>query len=283
MDLDSALIDPIIDSALREDKGDGDRTTESVLGRDGRARARIVARQTAVIAGLDLVERTFRRLDPECGSVREVEEGSRVGPGRTVIRLAAEAAALLTGERTALNFLQHLSGIATRTAEYVDACGGRPVLLLDTRKTTPGLRHLEKYAVRVGGARNHRLGLFDGILIKENHQVLAGGVGAAVRRARESKRGAMPIHVEVRTLAEYDEAVRAGADLILLDNLPPEAVREAVRRRPAGLPLEASGGITPENVGAYAETGVNRISAGGLTHSATWADFSMEVDGWEAG
>jgi nicotinate-nucleotide pyrophosphorylase (carboxylating) len=282
MELDSSIIDPIVRSALREDIGAGDLTTRAVIDRDGPARARIVAGTDALVAGLDLVERTFRHLDPDLYLERLAADGDAVRPGTEIARLRGKAGALLSGERTALNFLQFLSGIATRVAAYVRAGAGRGAVLLDTRKTTPGLRLLEKYAVRVGGAANHRLGLYDGILIKENHKVLAGGIGEAVRRARQRRPGSMPIEVEVESLQEFDEAVQAGADIVLLDNLTPDLVRQAVQRKPETVLLEASGGITPDNVADYADTGVDRISAGGLVHSATWVDFSMEIEGWEA-
>jgi nicotinate-nucleotide pyrophosphorylase (carboxylating) len=281
MNLDSICIDSIVGTALREDLGDGDLTTRAVLDRLGVARARIVAGETAVVAGLDLVEATFRHLDPDVRIDREIGEGERTTADTVVARVSGAAHALLQGERTALNFLQYLSGIATRTAAYLDSGDRGATVLLDTRKTTPGLRRLEKYAVRIGGADNHRMGLFDGILIKENHKILAGGVEAAVRRARQRRSGTMPIEVEVDTLQEFDAAVRAGADIILLDNMSPEQVGEAISRKPEAVLLEASGGITPENLAAYAATGVDRISAGGLIHSATWIDYSMEVEGWE--
>ncbi len=281
MGLDPSTLDPIVISALREDIGEGDLTTKAVLDRQGVARARIVSRQEAVLAGLDLVDRTFMQLDPGFHVMRVAKEGTRVKPGDTVARLLGQAHALLTGERTALNFLQHLSGIATRVDRYLRAKGKNRAILLDTRKTTPGLRLLEKYAVRVGGADNHRMGLFDGILIKENHIVLAGGITKAVQRARRQAPASVPIEIEVSSLEEMEEAIRAGADLILADNLPSEQIGEAVRMGPAGIRVEASGGITPDNIRRFAETGVDRISAGGMIHAATWIDFSLEVEGWE--
>ena len=281
MGLDPSTLDPIVKSALREDIGGGDLTTKTVLDRRGVARARIVSRQEAVLAGLDLVDRTFFQLDPGFHVTRVAKEGTRVKPGDTVAHLLGHAHALLSGERTALNFLQHLSGIATRVERYLRAKGKNRAVLLDTRKTTPGLRLLEKYAVRVGGADNHRMGLFDGILIKENHLVLAGGITKAVRRARRQAPASVPVEIEVSSLEEMEEAIRAGAELILVDNLPSEQIGEAVRMGPAGIRVEASGGITPENIRRFAETGVDRISAGGMIHAATWIDFSLEVEGWE--
>ena len=280
MKLSPDTIDRLVESALREDIGPGDVTTDAVLDRSGPVEAHIIARQAGMVAGLPLAERTFLRLDPGGTTVFLKNDGDRISPGDRVMRICFEARAVLAGERTALNFLQHLSGIATRVDEYRKAMGKPGTVLLDTRKTTPGLRILEKYAVRIGGAGNHRLGLFDGVLIKENHQILAGGPVAAVRMARSRLRKDLPIELEVHSMEDFEAAAGSGADILLLDNLPPEEIRRAVDRKPEGIQLEASGGIDPGNIGSYASTGVDRISAGGLIHSATWLDFSLKVKGW---
>lgn len=281
MELTPEIVDPYVNSALREDIGSGDMTTEAVLERRGKVTARIVARQPGVVAGFLLVDRTFALLDSGSSTVSVKADGERVSPGETVIRVTAEARAVLAGERTALNFLQHLSGIATRVDAYMRAMGDKAPILLDTRKTTPGLRILEKYAVRIGGAQNHRMGLFDGVLIKENHQILAGGPEKAVRNARSRLKQKLPIEIEVHSLDDFDAAAGSGADILLLDNMSPEQIRLAVQRKPAKIQLEASGGIDTGNISGYASTGVERISAGGLIHAATWLDFSLMVDGWK--
>jgi nicotinate-nucleotide pyrophosphorylase (carboxylating) len=241
-----------------------------------RARATVTQKAPGVVFGLDLAEETFRQLDPAIAFERLVEEG-RWREGGPVLGLEGSARAILTGERTALNFLQRLSGIATTTARHVRAVEGAGVQILDTRKTTPGLRALEKAAVAAGGATNHRAGLYDAVLIKENHAAIAGGVGEAVRRAREAA-GEVPLEVECRTPEEIDEALAAGARRILLDNMTPAQLRAAVERVAGRAELEASGGVTLEALPEIAQTGLQFISVGALTHSAPALDLSLILE-----
>ena len=266
----------LVARALSEDLGAGDVTTAAVVDEDARASAVIALKEDGVVYGLRVAELAFRALDPRVGSQRQVTEGVWVDPG-PVLELAGAARALLGAERTALNFLQRLSGIATLTARYVRAVAGTGVRILDTRKTTPGMRALEKAAVRAAGGVNHRAGLHDAILIKENHVALAGGVGEAVRRAQAAS-PALPVQVECRSLAEVDAALGAGAPRLLLDNMTPERLREAVERVGARATLEASGGVTLENIEAIAATGVEFISVGALTHSAPALDLSLTME-----
>jgi nicotinate-nucleotide pyrophosphorylase (carboxylating) len=270
----------IVARALAEDVGEGDVTTAATVPEGARARATITQKAPGVIYGLDVAADTFRTLDPEMNIDRLVAEG-QWRDGGPVLRLEGSARALLTAERTALNFLQRLSGVATMTARCVQAVAGTGATILDTRKTTPGLRALEKAAVAAGGATNHRFGLFDAILIKENHAGLAGGVGEAVRRAR-AYAPELLLEVECRTLAEVDEALAAGAGpgelRILLDNMSFEQLREAVRHVAGRAELEASGGATLETVRELASTGVDFISVGALTHSAPALDLSLLLE-----
>jgi len=268
----------LISRALAEDVGSGDLTTEALVEPGRRARARMIQKEPGVIFGLDVAEAVFRRLDPavEWRPVRE--EGRWLDdPPETVTELEGEARALLTGERVALNFLQRLSGIATATALAVRELEGTGVEVLDTRKTTPGLRALEKAAVAAGGGRNHRFGLFDAILVKENHIATAGGVGAATRLALERRPPGIPVEVECRSLAEVEEALKAGAERILLDNMTPAEVAHAVAQIGGRATTEASGGITLQNLKQYGESGVNFVSMGSLTHSAPALDLSLEL------
>ena len=262
---------------LREDLGQGDLTSLLVVPEDIEGEAVILAKEGGVLAGLWVAERVFALADPRTAFAPLVAEGARVAEGAEVARVRGPLRGILAGERLALNLLQRLSGIATLTRAYVEALAGTKAQILDTRKTTPGLRALEKYAVRVGGGRNHRYGLFDGILIKENHVRAAGGVGEAVRRAKARAPHYLKVEVEVRDLAELEEALEAGADLILLDNFPLEALREAVRRVGGRVPLEASGNMTLERAKAAAEAGVDYVSVGALTHSAKALDLSLLV------
>ena len=262
---------------LREDLGQGDLTRLLVVPEDIEGEAVILAKEGGVLAGLWVAERVFALADPRTAFAPLVAEGARVAEGTEVARVRGPLRGILAGERLALNLLQRLSGIATLTRAYVEALAGTKAQILDTRKTTPGLRALEKYAVRVGGGRNHRYGLFDGILIKENHVRAAGGVGEAVRRAKARAPHYLKVEVEVRDLAELEEALEAGADLILLDNFPLEALREAVRRVGGRVPLEASGNMTLERAKAAAEAGVDYVSVGALTHSAKALDLSLLV------
>jgi nicotinate-nucleotide pyrophosphorylase (carboxylating) len=274
----------IVSRALAEDVGPGDLTTSATVPPGARARARITQKQPGVVYGLDLVEETFRQLDEGFTFTRLADEGLW-REGGPVMEIDGPAGALLTGERTALNFLQRLSGVATMSARAAQAVAGTDAVVLDTRKTTPGLRALEKAAVAAGGATNHRAGLYDAILIKENHAALAGGVGEAVRRARELTQhvggdgGAeLPLEVECRTLDEVNEALEAGAPWILLDNMTPDELRAAVGRVAGRAKLEASGGVTLENLPEIAATGVQFISLGALTHSAPALDFSLTLE-----
>jgi nicotinate-nucleotide pyrophosphorylase (carboxylating) len=261
-----------IRSFLTEDVGEGDVTTEAVVPADARLTAALLLKEEGVLCGLEVAEAVFRELDPEL----ELEPLARDGETTRgeIARLSGNARALLTGERTALNLLARLSGIATLTRRYVDAVAGTGVQILDTRKTTPGLRVLEKFAVRTGGGANHRFGLFDAILIKDNHLRLAGGVAEAVHRAQAHD---VPVEVECETFADVRDALAAGADAILLDNMPPAQLREAVAIVGGRATTEASGGVTIDTVREIAETGVDFVSVGSLTHSAHALDVSMEV------
>jgi nicotinate-nucleotide pyrophosphorylase (carboxylating) len=266
----------LVARALAEDVGDGDVTTAATVPTDTRARAVIRQKAPGVIYGLRVAEQVFRSLDPEASFTAAVEEGVW-REGGEVLRVEGHAGALLTGERTALNFLQRLSGVATMAARAVRAIEEirpHPPRILDTRKTTPGLRALEKAAVAAGGATNHRAGLYDAILIKENHAALAGGVGAAVRQARE-RAPALPLEVECRDLSEVDEALAAGAPRLLLDNMDPARLREAVAHVAGRAELEASGGVTLQTLREVASTGVDFVSVGALTHSAPALDLSL--------
>jgi nicotinate-nucleotide pyrophosphorylase (carboxylating) len=269
----------VVARALAEDVGDGDVTTAATVPADARARATISQKAPGVVYGVDVAIETFRTLDPEIVVERLVDEGTWRDRG-PVLALEGSARAILTGERTALNFLQRLSGVATMAARCVRAVSDvepRPPAILDTRKTTPGLRALEKAAVAAGGATNHRAGLYDAILIKENHAALAGGVGEAVRRARAYAPG-LPLEVECRTPAEVDEALAAGAPMLLLDNMSVDELRAAVRQVAGRASLEASGGVTLETLRAIAETGVDFISVGAITHSAPALDLSLLLE-----
>jgi nicotinate-nucleotide pyrophosphorylase (carboxylating) len=266
----------LVRRALAEDVGAGDVTTAATVGPALRARARIVQKAPGVVFGVAAAEAVFRMLDPEAEVERSTPEGLW-RDGGDVLAVTGLARALLTAERTALNFLGRLSGVATLTARLVRELEGTGAQLLDTRKTTPGLRALEKAAVRAGGGVNHRAGLYDAILIKENHAALAGGVAEAVRRARAAA-PALSLEVECRDLAEVDEALAAGATQILLDNMTPERLREAVQRVGGRATLEASGRMTAETLREIALTGVDFISVGALTHSAPALDLSLLLE-----
>ena len=267
----------LIDLALAEDIGDGDLTTRAVVPEGATGRAVVSQKEEGVIAGLDAFDAVFRRVDPAIRLRAHAEEGEWRPPG-PVAELAGPAAGILAGERVALNFLGRLSGIATLTARYVRAVEGTGARILDTRKTTPGLRVLEKRAVATGGGMNHRGGLHDAILVKENHAAMAGGVGEAARRALAGAPEGVEVEVECRSLAEVDEALAAGAGRLLLDNMAPEELRSVGERAAGRARLEASGGVTLATVRAIAETGVDFISAGALTHSAPALDLSMELE-----
>ncbi len=266
-------------SALEEDQAFNDVTTIATVLSSRRARAALVARQAGVISGVPLALEAFRLLDPKISMRVDAEDGTRVEKGGTVIYISGHARALLSAERTALNFMQRMSGIATLTARFVDAVKGTKAKILDTRKTTPGWRRLEKYAVRSGGGVNHRLDLARAVLIKDNHlKAVDGDVGVAVRRTREIAPPGAKVEVECDTLEQVRAAIEAGADEVLVDNMPPDAIREAVDMARGRATVEASGGVTIDNVRAIAETGVDFISVGALTHSARAVDIGLDFE-----
>jgi nicotinate-nucleotide pyrophosphorylase (carboxylating) len=274
--LDAGAYRELVRRALAEDFGWGDVTTEGVIDPKQKARAIILAKSRCVIAGLDIASEAFRQLDPVVAVAVKRKDGDLCDAGTTVAEYEGHAAALLTAERTALNFMQRLSGIATLTRQFVDAAAGR-ITVLDTRKTTPLLRMIEKYAVRAGGGVNHRSGLDDGILIKDNHIRLAGGVGNAVSGMRKKTRE-MPTEVEAQSLAEVDEALAAGADIILLDNLSTPDILAAVAKCRGRAKTEISGGVTLARMPELAATGADYVSVGALTHSAPAVDLSFEIE-----
>jgi nicotinate-nucleotide pyrophosphorylase (carboxylating) len=272
-------LDDLISRALAEDVGGGDLTTQVVVEPGTRARARIEQKARGVVFGFDVAEAVFHRLDPQVSIERRRAEGEWLDePPATVLTLEGNARALLTGERTALNFLAHLSGIATATAHAVRELRGTGVQVLDTRKTTPGLRALEKQAVAAGGGRNHRMGLHDAILVKDNHIAVAGGIGEATRRAVERRPAGVAVEVECGSLADVEEALAAGAERLLLDNMDPAQLREAASLVAGRAELEASGGITQGALREIAGTGVELVSLGSLTHSAPALDLSMTIE-----
>jgi nicotinate-nucleotide pyrophosphorylase (carboxylating) len=273
----SADVDAIIRLALGEDIGRGDITTESTVSPEGIARAELLQKAPGVVCGLPVVEAVFAQLDARVKVTRLAEEGSVASLRRAVARIEGPAQAILSGERTALNFLQRLSGVATASRAAAELVAGTRATVIDTRKTTPGLRVLEKYAVRIGGASNHRAGLDDGFLIKENHIRAAGGITAALTAAFRRAAPGQLVEIEVTSLSELDEALSAGARLILLDNFSVEGLRQAVEYSAGRARLEASGGITLANLAEVARTGVDFISLGALTHSAGVLDFSLEI------
>jgi nicotinate-nucleotide pyrophosphorylase (carboxylating) len=289
VDWTSRRVTAILQNALQEDRATSDATTYACIDVNQRASATILAKQDCVLAGLGCVARileVFAGLDgtinshPEVISHPEIFDGARLHTGQSIAVIFDNARALLSCERVILNVLQRLTGIATLTRKYVEAVAGTAATILDTRKTAPGLRILDKLAVRCGGGTNHRLDLSDGVLIKNNHIALAGGVILALQRALQNRRGTQLIEIEVRSLEELEAVLQHGAEAVLLDNMTPEQVRRAVEivaRLPRRIPLEASGGITLENVRTYAETGVNFISIGALTHSAQAVDLSMRI------
>jgi nicotinate-nucleotide pyrophosphorylase (carboxylating) len=268
------MFDDIVRRAFAEDLPD--ITSEAIFGAEERGKARFLVKAEGVLAGLAIVESVFRALDDTAKVVLTSEDGARVRPGDMVAEVEASVIALLSGERTALNLMQRASGIATLTRRYVDAVAGTRAKIHDTRKTAPGLRELDKYAVRAGGGENHRIGLFDMFLVKNNHIDRAGSIAKAVEHIR-AKKMAQPIMIEVRDMDELGEALALAPDFILLDNMNTDQLREAVRRTAGRVPLEASGGITLDTVRAVAETGVDRISIGALTHSVTALDISMRI------
>ena len=274
--LDAGHYREVVRRALAEDLGWGDVTTEAIVDGSLRARGVIVAKCDCVMAGLDVAAEVFRQLDPAAVITINLPDGASTSKGKIVAEVRGAAGAMLTAERTALNFLQRLSGIATLTRKFVDAAAGR-ITILDTRKTTPTLRALEKYAVRAGGGTNHRNGLDDAIMIKDNHIRLAGGVAEAVKRMREA-RDDMPIEVEAQSMEQVEQALVARANVIMLDNMPIDAMREAVRKIAGRAKVEISGGVTLERIPELASTGADYVSVGALTHSAASADLSFELE-----
>ena len=266
----------IVRQALEEDLGSGDVTTDATVEPHQRAHGVFISKAECVVAGLDVALEAFQHLEPDVRVTRHREDGERSGVGDRIAEVSGSARTLLIAERTALNFLQRLSGIATCTRQFVEAAGGR-ITILDTRKTTPTLRVLEKYAVIAGGATNHRHGLFDAILIKDNHVRLAGGVKTAVARVR-SRQPHMSIEVEAQNLAQVDEALDAGVDIVLADNMSVEEIRETVQRAAGRAKVEISGGVTLSRIGELAATGADYVSAGALTHSAPAIDISFEIE-----
>lgn len=276
-DLDSA-IEEVVAAALAEDVGSGDRTSEAVIAEDATCTARLVVKEPGVVCGLRAAEAVFRALDPGVRFDAAVADGDPADEGSTLVAtVRGNARAVLTAERTALNLVGRLSGIATLTRRYVDAVAGTRATILDTRKTTPGMRAVEKWAVRCGGGTNHRLGLYDGILIKDNHLALAGSVGEATRLALANAPAGIPVEVECESVADVREALAAGATRILLDNMAPAAMAEAVALAEGRATFEASGGVTLDTIAAIAASGVDFVSIGALTHSARSLDVSLEV------
>jgi nicotinate-nucleotide pyrophosphorylase (carboxylating) len=275
-------IEEIIDRALAEDLGKGDVTSAALITGDRRGTGLIVAKKEGILAGINVAKQVFHRVDPELKVDFLLEDGARIKPGNKVADVSGSIASILKAERVALNFLQHLSGIASETNNYVEAVKGLPVRIMDTRKTTPGLRSLEKHAVKVGGGDNHRMSLGDGILIKDNHLAALRSQGLSIKeivaKARQNSPQRMPVEVEVGTVLEALEAVEAGADTVMLDNMNLEDMRKAVKSIHGRALIEASGGITLDNVRAVAETGVDFISIGALTHSARALDISLELE-----
>ena len=265
--------------ALDEDlQSSGDITSRALVPPDARGRGRIILREEGVVAGLPLASMAFRLLDNKVNFQPLVNDGDHLPAASEIAVVEGSVLTILEGERTALNFLQRLSGIATLTSRYVAAAAPFGATVLDTRKTTPGLRGLEKYAVRAGGGKNHRFGLYDAVLIKDNHIVAVGGVGKAVESAREAVGEEAGVEVEVQRLADLEEAIQAGADVVMLDNMSVAEIAEAVRNARGRVKLEASGGIGLDNIVAYAETGVDLISVGAITHSARALDIALELE-----
>jgi len=275
---DAIFLRALVKSALEEDIGAGDITTTLTVPEQAVSRAVISVRENGIIAGMDVAAMVFAVVDPLVKFDRKACDGDKVTAGQVVAIVEGRSRSLLSGERVALNFLQRLSGIATRTAKFIELVAGTRAAIVDTRKTTPGLRVLEKYAVRVGGGRNHRFGLADGILIKDNHIIAAGGIANAVESAKNNAPHTLKIEVEVRTLDELREAIQAGADIIMLDNMDIETMRRAVEIASGKVILEASGGVNEDTIAGIAATGVDLISVGALTHSVKALDIGMDFE-----
>ena len=274
--MEPAVYRKLVQRALKEDLGTGDITSEAVVETTSWAKGCILSRSTCIVAGLEVVTEVFRQVDSRIKLACQRSDGDSCAAGEVVANLSGAARSILAGERTALNFLQRLSGIATLTRAFVDASAG-VLTVLDTRKTTPMLRRLEKYAVRVGGGSNHRFALDDGVLIKDNHIVLAGGVAVAIELLRGAKLG-KPIEVEVESVAEAVDALEAGADRLLVDNMTDADVREVVRRSRGRAKIEISGGVTLKRMPGLIATGADYVSVGALTHSAPSVDFSLDLE-----
>ena len=277
LSLNSPMIDQLINLALAEDISGGDITTESTIGALQQGIGTIITKNVGIIAGLPVVERVLCRIDPDLDFHQLVSDGTMVEPMTAVAKVTGCAKSILTGERTALNFLQRLSGTATLTAEFVDAVKNTKTKIVDTRKTTPGWRLLQKYAVRIGGGKNHRFGLYDGILIKDNHIVAAGGIRKAVEMARSGAPHTAKIEIEVETIDQVEEALKTKADILLLDNMSNETMQAAVKKVNGNAITEASGGITLDRIPTISKIGVNFISVGALTHSAMPLDMSLDL------
>lgn len=278
MDIQDFYLEEVVRKALMEDLYRGDVTTDSIVDGEKWAKGVFIVKEKGVIAGLPVAKKVFQMLDDKVLLSEEVEEGQRVNEGQVIARIEGPAASILKGERTALNFMQRMSGIATKTRRCVDIASRFNVKILDTRKTVPGLRMLDKYSVQVGGGRNHRFSLSDGVLIKDNHIKAAGNVVKAVKKVCERVPHTMKIEVEVENLKQLAEALEAGADIVLLDNMTPENMKKAVEMAKGKILLEASGNVTEENLESIAGTGVDMISIGGLTHSVKALDISLRFE-----
>ncbi|MCX7772004.1 MAG: carboxylating nicotinate-nucleotide diphosphorylase [Clostridia bacterium] len=276
--LDMTLVDDIVIRALKEDMPMGDLTTDSTVPADEVCSAKLIAKEEGVMAGLDVFERVFTLLDPKIYIEHYVADGDLVKPGTQIMHISGNARAMLKAERTALNLLQRMCGIATMTRKFADKLQGTKSKIVDTRKTAPGLRYLDKYAVRAGGGTNHRFCLSDGVLIKDNHIKAAGGITEAVKRARAIAPHTIRIEVETESMEQVKEALEAGADIIMLDNMKPEAMKEAVQFINGKALTEASGNITVEKAEIIAQTGVDLISSGSLTHSVKAMDISLRFE-----
>lgn len=280
MKTENELIDDLLDLAFAEDIGDGDHTTLSTIPAEENGRQRLIIKQAGILSGVDIARKVFNKLDPSLKMTVFINDGARVKPGDIAFEVEGPVRSLLIAERTMLNIMQRMSGIATMTAEYQDRLKGLKTKVLDTRKTTPGMRILEKQAVKTGGGENHRIGLFDMILIKDNHVDFAGGIAQAVKKARDYCKATgrdLKIEVETRNLDEVQQAIDAKADRIMLDNFTPELTREAVALINGRAETESSGGITIDNLRQYGETGVDYISVGALTHSVKGLDMSFKA------
>jgi nicotinate-nucleotide pyrophosphorylase (carboxylating) len=275
IEIDWDKVDLIIENALEEDLGSGDVTTDAIFSVDDTCEALIIAKEEGIIAGIPIAQRVFKKIDPEVTVAQKLKDGEHVNPGDEILVIKGSIHAVLSGERLSLNLLQRMSGIATATSKYVAAISGYRTRILDTRKTAPGLRVLDKYAVSIGGGCNHRFGLYDAVLIKDNHIDFAGNISNAVEIVRSKYQSKFKVEVETSTLDEVREALKAGADIIMLDNMTVEMMKEAVRIINGKSITEASGGITLDNVRQIADTGVDFISVGAITHSSPALDIGL--------